>query len=143
MLLRKGSLKKFITNQFNGLLPVGSLAQLLERCTGITEASRVRIPYKPAFFRASFSQPRKVVSITVMIFFYTILHPAVLIYDFHIFITSLSSFHGFKTIQFNDLLPAGLLAQLVERCTGIAEVKGCGISEQIGHFAWGEFVFHA
>ena len=143
MQLRKGSLKKFITNQFNGLLPVGSLAQLLERCTGIAEASRIRIPYKPAFFRASFSQSQKVASITVMIFFYIFLHPAVLIYDFHIFITLLSSFHGFKTSQFNDPLPTGLLAQLVERCTGIAEVKGCGISEQIGHFAWEEFVFHA
>ena len=37
---------------------------------------------------------------------------------------SSSSFHGFITNQFNDLLPVGLLAQLVERCTGIAEVKG-------------------
>ena len=26
--------------------------------------------------------------------------------------------------QFNDLLPVGFLAQLVERCTAIAEVKG-------------------
>ena len=33
------------------------------------------------------------------------------------------SFHGFKTNQFNDLLPVGLLAQLVERCTSIIEVK--------------------
>ena len=33
------------------------------------------------------------------------------------------SFHGFKTNQFNDLLPVGLLAQLVERCTSITEVK--------------------
>ena len=47
-----------------------------------------------------------------MIFFYIILHPAVLIYDFHIFITSSSSFHGFITNQFNDLLWVGLLAQL-------------------------------
>ena len=30
---------------------------------------------------------------------------------------------GFNTNQFNDLLPIVLLAQLVERCTGIAEVK--------------------
>ena len=28
------------------------------------------------------------------------------------------------TNQFKDLLPVGLLAQLVERCTGMAEVKG-------------------
>ena len=35
-----------------------------------------------------------------------------------------SSSHGFIMNQFNDLLPVGLLAQLVERCTSIAEVKG-------------------
>ena len=46
------------------------------------------------------------------------------IYKNHIFITSLSPFHGFITNQFNDLLPVGLLAQFVERCTDIAEVKG-------------------
>ena len=49
-----------------------------------------------------------------MIFFHIILHPVVLIYDFHIFITLSSSFHGFITNQFNDLQPVGLLAQLVE-----------------------------
>ena len=63
-------------------------------------------------------------STTAMIFFHIILHPAVLIYDFHIFITSSSSFHGFLTKQFIDLFPVGLLAHLVERCTGISEAKG-------------------
>ena len=55
-----------------------------------------------------------------------IIHSAVhtILYDFNIFITSSSSFDGFITNQFNDLIPDGLLAQLVERCTGIAEVKG-------------------
>ena len=43
------------------------------------------------FFQATFSATAKVASITVMIFFHIILHPAVLIYDFHIFITSVSS----------------------------------------------------
>ena len=66
----------------------------------------------------------KVASITALIFFHTILHPEVLIYDFHIFLTSSSSFYRFITKVFNDLLPAGLLVQLVERCPGIAEVKG-------------------
>ena len=58
--------------------------------------------------------------------FFNVIVPAavLIIYDFHIFITSSSSFHGFNTNQFNNLLPVGLLAQLVERCTGIAEVKG-------------------
>ena len=51
------------------------------------------------------------------------LHPAVHVYDFQIFKTSSSSFHGSITNQFNDLLPVGFYAQLVERCTGIAEVK--------------------
>ena len=32
------------------------------------------------------------------------------LYDFHIFMTSSSSFHGFITNQFNNLLPVGLLA---------------------------------
>ena len=31
-------------------------------------------------------------------------------YDFHIFIISSSSFHGFITNKFDDLLPVGLLA---------------------------------
>ena len=66
----------------------------------------------------------KVASITAMIFFHIILHHEVLIYDFHIFITSSSSFYRFITNLFNGLLPAGLLVQLVERCTCIAEVKG-------------------
>ena len=44
---------------------------------------------------------------------------AVHIYDFHIFIL-----YGFIWNQHHDQLPVGSLAQLVERCTGIAEVKG-------------------
>ena len=44
--------------------------------------------------------------------------------DFHIFLTVYSSLHGFIWNQHNDQLPVGLLAQLVERCTGIAEVMG-------------------
>ena len=50
---------------------------------------------------------RLVRDITSMIFLQIILHSAV---HFHIFIISSSSFHGFLTNQFNDLLPVGLLA---------------------------------
>ena len=75
------------------------------------------------FFQVSFLNC-KVASINAMILFHIIIHPAVPIYDFHIFITSLLSFHVFITHQLNDLLPVGLLVQLVVRCTGIAEVKG-------------------
>ena len=67
----------------------------------------------------------KVASIATMIFFHIILHPAVVIYDFiYIFITSSLSFHGFITNQFNDPLPVGLLAQLVEHCSSITEGQG-------------------
>ena len=55
----------------------------------------------------------------MMIILHLILLSAVHIYDFHIFITSSSSFHRFITNQFNDLLPVGLLAY-----TDIAEVEG-------------------
>ena len=41
-----------------------------------------------------------------------------------IFSTSSSSFHEFLTKKLNELLPIGLLAQLEERCDGIAVVKG-------------------
>ena len=43
---------------------------------------------------------------------------------FYMFIVIESSLHGFITKQHNDWLPFGLVAQLVERCTGIAEVMG-------------------
>ena len=65
-----------------------------------------------------------VASITAMILFHIIIHPAVFIYDFHLFITSSLSCHVFVTNQLNDLLPVGLLVQLVECCTSIAEVNG-------------------
>ena len=53
-------------------------------------------------------------------------------YDFHVFIifnTELtllidSSLHRFNTNQHNDQLPVGLLTQLMEQYTGIAEVMG-------------------
>ena len=45
-------------------------------------------------------------------------------YNFHIFTVIYSSFYRFIWNQHNDQLPVGLLAQLVEHCTGIAEVMG-------------------
>ena len=55
----------------------------------VTKRSRVQIPYKPEFFfRLFFFATAKVVSIIAMIFFHIILHPALLIYDCHINITS-------------------------------------------------------
>ena len=46
------------------------------------------------------------------------------IYNFHIFTVIYSSFYRFIWNQHNDQLPVGLLAQLVEHCTGITEVMG-------------------
>ena len=46
------------------------------------------------------------------------------LYDFHIFMTSSSSFHGFITNQFNNLFPVGLLAQLVRALHGYRRGQG-------------------
>ena len=70
----------------------------------------VILSYKPEFFSGFLFATAKVASITATMFFNVILPVAVLIYDFHIFITSSSSFHGFNTNQFNNLLSVGLLA---------------------------------
>ena len=50
-------------------------------------------------------------------------------YDIHeyIFTVIYSSLYGFITNQQNDQLPVGLLVQLVEQCTCIAEVMGSNI----------------
>ena len=53
----------YITNHFNDLLPVGLLAQLVERCTGIAEV-RVRIPRSLTFFATA-----QVASLTAKIVF--------------------------------------------------------------------------
>ena len=49
---------------------------------------------------------------------------AVHIYNFHIFTAIIHHLEGFVWIQHNDQIPTSLLAQLVERSTGIAEVMG-------------------
>ena len=49
---------------------------------------------------------REAMDVCLRVFLYYVVH----IYDFDIFIISSSSFHGFITNQFNDLLPDGLLA---------------------------------
>ena len=69
-----------------------------------------------------------------MIYFHIILHPAVHIYDFHIFITSSSSFHEFITNQFNDLLPVGLLAQWVRALHRSRRGPGFGSSTSLNFF---------
>ena len=75
-------------------------------------------PYRPKFFRPYFyycSLLRRSLSYSRLAF---------QIYDFHIFTNVYSPLHGFISNQHNDQFPVGLLAQLVERYTGIAEVMG-------------------
>ena len=76
------------------------------------------------FFQVFFSLLLLLVSITAKIAFIFTSLTAVRIYDFHIFTAVYSPLHGFIWNQHSDQLPVGLLAQLVERCTGIAEVMG-------------------
>ena len=52
---------------------------------------------------------------------------AVQIYDFHIFTVVYSPLYGLIWNQHDNQLPIGLLAQKVERCTGIAEVTGSNL----------------
>ena len=79
----------------------------------VSQRSRFWILYKPEFFSGFLFATAKIASISAMVFFRIVLHPAVLINDFHVFITPSSSFRVFNMNQFNDLLPVALLAQLV------------------------------
>ena len=58
-----------------------------KRAAPVSQRSRVWILYKPEFFSGFLFATAKVASICVMIYFHIILHPAVHIYVFHIFIT--------------------------------------------------------
>ena len=57
-------------------------------CTGIAEVKGLN-PVQAWSFSGFLFTTATVASITAMIFFHIILHPAVLVYDFHIFITSI------------------------------------------------------
>ena len=78
-----------MVNGIKGLLLVGLLVQLVRalhrylRRQGFE--SRTNLIF---FFSVFLFATAKVASITAMIFFHMILHPAVLIYDFHLFMTS-------------------------------------------------------
>ena len=72
----------------------------------------------------------KAVFITAKFAFIFTSFSAVQRYDFPIFTFVYLPLHGFILIQHNDQSPAGMLAQLVEHCTGIAE--GHGFKSPIG-----------
>ena len=79
-------------------------AQVVNTAVKNTTAQAVFITSKFAFISTSFSAVQR--------------------YDFPIFTVVFSPLHGFILIQNNDQLPTGMLAQLVEYCTGIAKVMG-------------------
>ena len=86
--------------------------------------SWVQIPYKPEFLPGLLFTTASVVFITAKIAFIFTSLSTVQIYDFHIFTDVYSLLHGFIWNKHSDQLPVGLLAQLVEHCTSIAEVIG-------------------
>ena len=112
----------YITISQYDQLSVGLIAQLVEHCTGIAEVMGSNPVQAWIFFRLSFRNCLSCV-VTARIFLLFDLSPAVQIYvsyiSIHLFIL-----HGYITNSQYDQLPVGLIAQLVEHCTGIAEVMG-------------------
>ena len=93
-----------------------SSSWLVSSVRGALQRSRVQLLYKPNFFSGSiFTMQCSLLQRSLSLSF---------INDFHIFTAIHSSPQRFITNQQNDQLPVGLLAQLVEHCTGIAEVLG-------------------
>ena len=100
----------YITNSQYDQLPVGLIAQLVEHCTGIESRSSLN------FFRLSFRSYLSCV-VTARIFLLFDFHPQFKYVSYiyiHLFIL-----HGYITNSQYDQLPVGLIAQLVEHCTGI------------------------
>ena len=112
----------YITNSQYDQLPVGLIAQLVEHCTGIAEVMGSNPVQAWIFFRLSFRNCLSCV-VTARIFLLFDLSSAVQIYVSYIYI-HLFILHGYITNSQYDQLPVGLIAQLVEHCTGIAEVMG-------------------
>ena len=77
--------------------------------------------------------------VTARIFLLFDLWSAVQIYVSYIYI-HLFIFHGYITNSQYDQLPVGLIAQLVEHCTGVAEVMG-SIPVQGWIFFFSDFLF--
>ena len=104
------SLHGFIWNQHNDQLPIGLLAHLVERCTGIAEVMGSNSVQARMFYSGLVFTNARVVCITARITFIHFFISTVQIYDFHIFLTVYSSLHRFIYNQHNDQLPAGFLS---------------------------------
>ena len=107
----------------NDQIPVGLIAQLEEHCTSIAKFMGSNPVQAWIFFRLSF---RNSLSCVYNYDDHLLIHFLFRSSNIRIFIYSLSSHHlnGYITNSHNDQLPVGSIAQLVEHCTGIAEVMG-------------------
>ena len=85
--------------------------------------SWVQIPYGPEFFPGLISIITSSVVFKAARISYSFLHRSAHIWFSYIY-NHYSSLGWFIWTQHNDQLPVGMLAQLVERCTGIAMVMG-------------------
>ena len=112
----------YITNSQYDQLPVGLIAQLVEHCIGIAQDMGSNPVQAWIFFRLSFRNCFSCV-VTARIFLLFDLSSAVQIYVSYIYI-HLFILHVFITNSQYDQLPVGLIAQLVEHCSGIADVVG-------------------
>ena len=110
----------FITNSQHDQLPVGLIAQLVEHCTGIAEVMGSNSVQAWIFFRLSFRNCFSCVVIARIFLLFDI-SSAIQIYVSYIYI-HLFILHGYITNSQHDQLPVGLIALLVEHCTGIADV---------------------
>ena len=116
-------LSGYIWNSLNDQLPVGLMAQLVERYTGIAEVMGSNPVQAWIFFRLNFRNCLSCVYNCDDLSLISLFLPQ---FKYMTFTYSLSSHHlsGYIKNSLNDQLPVGLMAQLVERCTGIAEVMG-------------------
>ena len=116
------------TNSRSEQFPVGLIAQLIKHCTGIAEViGSTPVQAWLFFFQALISQPLKFLyhwddqtclhiflrSSKIWSFIYSV-----------VFFIIYGSFYGYITSLQRNQLSIGLIAQLVEHCTGIARFMG-------------------
>ena len=110
-------------------LSVGLLAQLVERCTGIAEVMDSSSVHALIFSSLNFTTAQVVFITAKLAFIFTSLS-AIQIYDFHIFTVIYSSLYALIWKQHEHQRPVGLLALLVERCSGT--LRGHGLKSRTG-----------
>ena len=116
------AIKKLAAHVLSGLKPLSCASWFKSLRNGKEWRGALLISLKNFFFRLSFRSCLSCV-VTARIFLLFDLSSPVQIYVSYIYI-HLFILHGCITNSQYDQLPVGLIAQLVEHCTGIAEVMG-------------------